>query len=98
MRPAVLPDDERIPSVTDQNPEPARAETARAAQTDEDGMWRHLEDDAAAEEAEPADTQEAAADAQDQFPVWTALGIGAGALALIALSLVLVRRRLKQND
>lgn len=56
------------------------------------------QDDAAAEETEPADTQEAAADAQDQFPVWTALGIGAGALALIALSLVLVRRRLKQND
>lgn len=57
MRPAVLPDDERIPSVTDQNPEPARAETARAAQTDEDGMWRHLEDDAAAEEPTPQLTQ-----------------------------------------
>lgn len=54
-------------SVTDQNHEPAQPDTARTEpastepargpQTDEDGMWRHLQDDAAAEEPTPQLTQ-----------------------------------------
>lgn len=46
-----------MPSVTDQNHEPARPEDSRAPQTDEDGMWRHLQDDAESQEPTPQLTQ-----------------------------------------
>lgn len=43
--------------MTDQNHEPAQPEAGRTRQTEEDGMWRHLEPDSAAEEPTPQLTQ-----------------------------------------
>ena len=66
------------------------------------------DDAAAAEETEPADeateetgpeqTEGAAAETQDQFPVWTAIAFGVGALLLVVLGAIFVRRKLKQDD
>lgn len=54
--------------------------------------------DEAAQEAEPEQTEEAAAETEDQFPVWTAVAFGVGALLLIVLGAIFVHRKLKQDD
>lgn len=44
------------------------------------------------------DASDEEATQEDQFPVWAAAAIGAGAVAVVALIIVLVRKKLKQAD
>lgn len=93
-------EDASAPAETAEQPTPSQ--TAEQSPSEEQTAEGSGNQQTEAAEQDTAETQAAGADASaegenSQFPVWTAVGIGAGLLLLIAAGLLLVRRRLNQT-